>query len=418
MTGIGLVSPAGLGIEAAWRSLRSDPPVAQVVEVPAATVEDRKFKVFLVPDYRIADVTDTLVGGAQLEREGLDGQRDAKHLVAATGLAIDDAGLRSLPALDFREVGLIVADEHPGIETLARTLYGAVAGASDGHVYEDLAAQIFALNTFLAPYTVARAHGIGGECAFVNSACASGLTAIDNAAAQVRAGRTPVAIASAADDPLSSGKVRWFADQHLYAADGVVRPFAGSSSGTVFGDGGAALVLEDEEHAVRRGVRIYGRYLGAGFTQDGWRVAAPNPKLGNQARSLRRALREAGRDAAEVDVLVPHGTGISMIDKYEVRTIRDLWPDPAAQPVCVPLKPYVGHNLGGSSLVESALLLKALCEGWLPAARAPDTTPDPAAERYALDLPTRWEPRSIHLAAKTTAAFGGFYGSILLEPVR
>src|SRR5687768_6870693 len=168
VTGIGLVSPAGIGIEAAWRTLRSDPPVAQVVEVPAATVEDRKFKVFLVPDYRVADITDTLVGGAQLEREGLDGQRDVKHLVAATGLAIDDAGLRSLPALDFREVGLIVADEHPGIETLARTLYGAVAGApaapesgsgSGGHGYEDLAAQIFALNTFLAPYTVARAHG-------------------------------------------------------------------------------------------------------------------------------------------------------------------------------------------------------------------------------------------------------------------
>jgi 3-oxoacyl-[acyl-carrier-protein] synthase II len=365
--------------------------------VPAARVEDRRFKLFAVPEYRIGDVTETVVGGAQLEREGIEGQRDVKHLIAATGLAVDDAGLRSGsgPVVDLREVGLVVADEHPGVERLARVLYAAVAGGSEPppRDYDEVARQIFALNTFLVPYTVARAHGIGGECAFVNSACASGLTAIDNAATQVRAGRTPVAVAAAADDPFSAGKYRWFADQHLYAADGMVRPFDGSS-GTVFGDGGAALVLEDESHAVGRGARIYGRYLGGGFTQDGWRVNAPNPKLANQARSIRRALREAGRDAVDVDVLVPHGTGISVIDKYELRTMRDLWPDPAVQPVCVPLKPYVGHNLGGSSLVESALLLKAMRERCLPGS---------------------WEPRAIQLAVKTTAAFGGFYGSVVLE---
>ena len=414
VTGIGLVSPAGIGIDQAWRALQSDPPHAELVEVPAARPDDRQLRLFVVPDYRIADVTDTFVGGPQLEREGIERQRDIKHLIAATGLAIDDAGLRSPPALDFREIGLVVADEHPGIESLARTLYAAVADTPDQPpVYDDLAGQIFALNTFLAPYTVARSHGIGGECAFVNSACASGLTAIDHAAAQVRAGRTPVAIASAADDPLSSGKVRWFADQNLYAADGVLRPFSASSSGTVFGDGGAALVVEDEEHAVNRGARIYGRYLGAGFTQDGWRVNAPNPKLGNQARSIRRALREAGRDAVDVDVLVPHGTGIPVIDRYEVRTIRDLWPDPAAQPVCVPLKPYVGHNLGGCSLVESALLLKAMSESCVPAARAHDAVAAP----LGLDLPAGWEPKAIRLAVKTTAAFGGFYGSIVLESI-
>jgi 3-oxoacyl-(acyl-carrier-protein) synthase len=418
VTGIGLVSPAGIGIDRAWAGLRTDPPEARLVDVPAATAEDRRFRLFAAPEYRIADVTDTVVGGAQLEREGLDEQRDVKHLVAATGLAIADAGLRTAPTVDLREVGLVVADEHPGVERLARILYAAVggvgAGAEQPHQdYGALADRIFALNTFLAPYTVARAHGIGGECAFVNSACASGLSAVDNAAAQVRAGRTPVAIAAASDDPFSAGKFRWFADQRLYATDGVVRPFAAAPTGTVFGDGGAALVVEDEEHAVRRGARIYGRYLGAGFTQDGWRVSAPNPKLANQARSIRRALAEAGRDPADVDVLVPHGTGISVIDRYEVRTIRDLWPDPAAQPACVPLKPYVGHNLGGSSLVEAALLLKAMCEGCVPAARDGDA----AAPFFALDLPAAWTPRPIGLAVKTTAAFGGFYGSVVLESV-
>lgn len=415
ITGLGVVSAAGIGIDRTWRTIETAPPRAEVVELPATREEDREVKLFVAPDYRIADVTETYVDAAQLEREGLDRQRDVKHLVAATGLAIDDAGLRSIPDLDLREVGLVVADEHPGVECLARTLYASVAEAAatpSQPDYRVLSEQIFALNTYLVPYLVARALHIGGECAFVNSACASGLTAIDNAATQVRLGRTPLAIAAASDDPLSSGKFRWFADMRLYAVDGVPRPFDAAASGTVFGDGGAAVVLEDEEHARRRGARIYGRLLGAGFTQDGWRISAPNPASANQARAIRRALHEARLDAERVDVVVPHGTGIPVIDKYEVRTIRQLWPDRRAQPVCLPLKPFVGHNLGGSSLLETALLLKAMKERRVPAVPADEQAVTPA---HGLDLPTAWSSKVIRHAVKTAVGFGGFYGAIVVE---
>ncbi|QOC91750.1 beta-ketoacyl-[acyl-carrier-protein] synthase family protein [Micromonospora craniellae] len=414
ITGLGVVSAGGIGIDQTWRTIQQAPPCAQIVELPSARPEDGKFKVFMAPDYRLADVTETYVDGAQLESEGIDQQRDIKHLVAAAGLAIDDAGLRSFADLDLREVGLVVADEHPGVERLARTLYGAVADAATTAPrqagYTDLSEQIFALNTFLAPYLVARALHIGGECGFVNSACASGLTAIDNAATQIRLGRSPLAIAVASDDPLSSGKFRWFADMHLYAMDGVPRPFDPAASGTVFGDGGAAVVLEDEEHARRRGARIYGRLLGAGFTQDGWRISAPNPASANQGRSIRRALREAALDAEQVDVIVPHGTGIRMIDNYEARTIRHLWPDRGEQPVCLPLKPYVGHNLGGSSLLETALLLKAMAERRVPAVPA-------TASAHGLDLPAAWSSTHIRYAVKSAVGFGGFYGAIVLEAI-
>ncbi|MFI0469628.1 beta-ketoacyl synthase N-terminal-like domain-containing protein [Saccharopolyspora sp. 5N102] len=415
ITGLGAVSAAGIGIDQTWSTIETAPPSADLVEVPSTSDEDRKFKLFVAPEYRIADVTGTYVDGAQLEREGIDRQRDVKHLIAATGLAIDDAGLRSTSsAPDLSEVGLVVADEHPGIERLARTLYSSVAGAAAQQLpgYGDLSEQIFELNTYLVPYLVARALHIGGECAFVNTACASGLTAIDNAAAQIRLGRTSLAIAAASDDPLSSGKFRWFADQHLYATDGVLRPFDPASTGTVFGDGGAAVVLEDEAHARRRGARIYGRLLGAGFTQDGWRISAPNPASANQARSIRRALDEAELDAGRIDVIVPHGTGIPMIDKYEARTIRQLWPDRREQPTCLPLKPYVGHNLGGSSLLEAALLLKAMQERRIPAVRADEPA---AAPPYGLDLPSTSSSKVVQHAVKTAVGFGGFYGSIVLQ---
>lgn len=416
ITGLGVVSAAGIGIERTWATLENDPPRAELADVPATRDADSKFKLFVAPEYRLSEVTETSIDGAQLEREGIDRQRDIKHLIAAVGLAIDDAGLRSpASSLDLREVGLVVADEHPGVERLARTLYESVAGAATAptrHHYGDLSEQVFALNTYLVPYLVARAHQLGGECAFVNSACASGLTAMDNAATQIRLGRASLAIAAASDDPLSSGKFRWFADQRLYAADGIPRPFDPAATGTVFGDGGAAVVLEDEEYARRRGARIYGRLLGAGFTQDGWRLAAPNPSRANQARSIRRALSEADLDATRVDVIVPHGTGIPVIDNYEARTIRALWPDPAEQPTCLPLKQFVGHNLGGASLLEAALLLKAMKERRIPAVR---TVEPGATSAYGLDLPTAWSSKVIQHAVKTAVGFGGFYGAIVLE---
>lgn len=410
ITGLGVVSAAGIGIDRTWRTIEEAPPSAELVDLPATREEDGKFKVFVAPDYRLADVTETYVDGAQLEREGIERQRDIKHLIAAAGLAIEDAGIRSVPGLDPQEIGLVVADEHPGVEHLARTLYPAAAGTAPRPGYEDLAEQIFALNTYLAPYLVARALHIGGECTFVNSACTSGLTAIDSAATQIRLGRSTLAIAVASDDPLSSGKYRWFADMGLYSPDGVLRPFDPAAAGTVFGDGGAAMVLEDEEHALRRGAQIYGRFLGAGFTQDGWRINAPNPASANQARAIRRALHEAELDPGRVEVIVPHGTGIRMIDSYEVRTIRALWPDRHAQPVCLPLKPFVGHNLGGSSLLETALLLKAMKERRVPAARAYEIT-----GTHGLDLPATWSSQVIRHAVKTAAGFGGFYGAIVLE---
>ncbi|MFE0023802.1 beta-ketoacyl synthase N-terminal-like domain-containing protein [Amycolatopsis sp. NPDC059021] len=413
ITGLGVVSAAGIGIERTWRTIENAPPRAEVVELPSTHEKDRRVRLFLAPDYRIADITETCIDGVQLEREGIDQQRDIKHLIAAVGLAIDDADLRSTARLDLREIGLVVADEHPGIERLARTLYASVASATPPRPdYDELSEQIFALNTYLVPYLVARALHIGGECAFVNSACVSGLTAIDNAATQIRLGRSSLAIAAASDDPLSSGKFRWFADMHLYAIDGVPRPFHAEASGTVFGDGGAAVVLEDEEQARRRGARIYGRILGAGFTQDGWRINAPNPVGANQARSIRRALDEADLDTERIDAIVPHGTGIPMIDNYEAKTIRELWPDRRAQPVCLPLKPFVGHNLGGSSLLETALLLKAMKERRVPAVRAEDSAAVPA---HGLDLPTTWSAKVIRHAVKTAVGFGGFYGTIVVE---
>lgn len=405
ITGIGIVSAAGIGIEQTWQSVQRGPPSPTQVEVPGPAGTTARFSAYVAPAYSIGEVVDTAVSSAQLEAEGIESARDLKHLVAAVGLALNDARVRDgNVALD--SVGVVVADEHPGVEQLSRELYRGVTAESA----EALSDHIFELNSFLVPFRVARAFALGGETAFVNTACTSGLTAMDYAAAQIRFGRAPIALAAGSDDPLSAGKFRWFMQRNLYALDGQVVPFDDERGGTVFGDGGAALVLEDREHAIARGARIYAEYLGAGFTQDGWRISAPLPQRANQARAIRRALAEARVDASQIDVVVPHGTGIPPTDQYERRCIRDVWRERDDRPACIPLKPYVGHNLGGASLLEAALLAKAIEAQTMPRIALPDRP----RQGLALAASGDWQRSEVRFAVKASAAFAGFYGAVVL----
>lgn len=405
ITGIGVVSAAGIGIESTWQTIQSDRPNPSAVSVPGPANICSDFLAFVAPDYAIGEVTKTLMSGAQLEREGLEGSRDLKHLIAAVGMALEDSDIQA-GADGFERLGMVIADEHPGIEQLSRRLYQGIAVGQA----EVLSEKIFELNSFLVPYRVARAFGIGGECIHVNSACTSGLNAMDFAAVQVRLGRTPIALAAGSDDPLSSGKFEWFAQRNLYDTGGRLKPFSDEAGGTVFGDGGAALVFEERNHAIERGARIYAEYLGAGFTQDGWRVNAPHPQRANQARAMRQAMTEAKVDPSNISVVVPHGTGIRPTDQYERRNISEVWPEQVERPICLALKPFVGHNLGGASILEAAILAKAISEQKLPRA-----IPTKFSNQDIVFCETYdWVHTEIKLAIKASAAFAGYYGAVVL----
>ena len=124
---------------------------------------------------------------------------------------------------------MVVANESPGIEQLSQALFNLGHGASfppaPEERYEALVGEFFQLNTFLLPYYLARAFGLKGYSLFVNSACTSGLNAVDIAVHQLRAGRSSLAVAAAADNPLSLAKFLWFKGLGLYALDGDLRPF-------------------------------------------------------------------------------------------------------------------------------------------------------------------------------------------------
>lgn len=412
LSGAGVVSAAGLGLERLWRSLSEAPPKPTAYVSPPPT-EHLGFPLYEVPSYALADAGVPASAQRWLNEGLLAEARDVHHLVASTALALADAGLGlDLESLD-PPAAIVAANESPGFEELCSTLFTI---GRDGPLtpdpaqrYAALSPRIFALNTFLLPHYLARVFRFSGLSLFVNSACTSGLNALDVAAHEVRAGRSDVAVVAAADNPRSVAKFLWFHQQGLYSPDGALRPFDRDQVGTVFGDGGAALVLEERDSALRRGARIYAEYMGGGFAQDGWKVAVPSPVHARGADAIRFALRDSGVAPEEVDLVVPHGTGTPASDQYEARMLHAVFD--RRMPEITALKPYVGHNLGGSALLDLAVLLAAFEHERVP--------PTPGwrepYDRCPIEPLTRWQERPIGLALKVTCGFAGHYGAAVFR---
>lgn len=414
LSGIGLVSAAGCGIDAVWDRLRSDPPRPTLHSDPAPT-ESIEFPLFRAEPYHLGDLGVPERCLHWLRDEGLAGARDLEHLLGSTGLALRDAGLPADCGQIDGRAAVIVGNESPGFEQLSQALFRFGADgpppADPRQRYAGLAETFFQLNTFLLPHYVARAFRMEGLTLYVNSACTSGLNALEIAAQEIRSGRSRIAVAAAADDPASTAKFLWFDGQGLYSRDGSLRPFDVRQQGTVFGDGGAALVLEDLESAVGRGARIYAEYLGAGFAQDGWKIAAPSPVKASAAQALERAFAEAGVEREAVDLVVPHGVGTSASDQYESLVLHRVFGGLERWPAVTAFKPFLGHNLGGSALMELSILLAAIDRQTVPPTLGHET---PFA-RHPLSLVREWEARPIGVAAKLTCGFAGFYGAAVFR---
>lgn len=413
VSGVGIVSAAGIGIGPTWDCLRTAPPVAAWIQGPPPTT-DVGFRAYAAPEYDLAELGVRPQCLRWLEEAELREARDLRHLVAATALALSDAGLPSYCGDLEPGVAIVAANESPGFEELSQSLFRL---GEDGLLPRDplqrfslLVERFFQLNTFLPPFYLSRAFGFAGPALFVNSACASGLNAIDLAAQNIRLGRSRISIAAAADNPLSVAKFLWFRDLGLYASDGVIRPYDARQTGTVFGDGAAALVLEDRESALARGAHVYAEHAGAGFAQDGWKITVPAAAKTSGETALRAALDEADVSPSAVDLIVPHGVGTPASDRYEARLLHRVFGGGDWPSVTV-LKPWIGHSLGASALMESALLLAAMDRGCIPPTREPEVP----FERHPLPLVTEWRAQRIDVAVKLTCAFAGYYGATVFR---
>jgi len=277
-------------------------------------------------------------------------------------------------------------------------------------LYRDCLKSGYDIQTFMTLFHVAKAFNIHNYSLFINNACASGLYALENAAQIIKCNQSS-AVVVAASEYTDIYKYLWFRDIGLHSEDRTIRPFCKDSNGLVFGDGGVGLVLEDLEHAEKRNAHIYAEYLGGGFDLEGWKVTTPQIGSDSYQKAISKALKQSNVNKDEIELICPHGVGSQSIDYYESKAITDTFGLNPEKPLITAFKPYIGHNLGASALLEATILLLSLDnEIVLPTLNTENLNP-------ALNIPLVKDKmeKKVDMAMKICCAFAGYNSAVVFK---
>lgn len=403
ITGIGVVTASGVGVDEFWGGLRKyRSPVGPVTRFDASP-----FRTQIAAEANAFDPVQFMGKGEarRLDRFG--------HLSLATARqALDDAKLDP-GAVPGERVAVQMGSALGGIAH-AEHEFPAFLERGIKAVDPRLAITVFC---GASSCNIAIEFGFQGPNSTNAMSCASGTIAIGEGFRLIREGTVDVAIAGGVEAPLSPLTFGAFAliramSQRNDDPATACRPFDRDRDGFVMGEGSAVLVLEEEEHARSRGARIYARLAGYGTTNDAHHMTAPRPDGSQAARAMREALRSAGVPAGEVDYVNAHGSSTPLNDSTESKAIRDVFGEHADRLLISATKPYYGHALGASGAIETAITALAMHHGWVP------PTLNLVEPGDGCDLPylTR-EGRSapIRHALTNSFGFGGINACLLLS---
>lgn len=402
VTGIGVVSPVGIGRERFWERLLEG---ASGVG-PVASFDTGRFRVHNGAEVRGFDPAAHLPAGSPARG------RASQMAAVAARLALADAGLDGAVG-----EGRDVAPERAGV-AMGTTSGEPVeverfddlwlAGALDRVGPEFIG--LYPSHVIAA--AVAEEVGFAGVNAMIPAACAAGNYAVGYALDALRRGRAEVMLAGGAD-AFSRITYTGFARLGAVAPD-VCRPFDRNRQGMIPGEGAAVLVLEPLERARARGARAYAEVAGYGLTCDAHHMTAAHPEGDGLARAMLAALADAGAAPADVDYVSAHGTGTPTNDKLETLSMQRVFGAGAAAVPTSSIKSMIGHTMGAASAFESAVCALAIATG-----RVPPTInfeePDPEC---ALDcVPNQARELRVRLALNNAAAFGGNNASVAFREV-
>jgi nodulation protein E len=322
--------------------------------------------------------------------------------VAAARAAVQDSGL--------------IISERLALE--AATVIGSAAGGQT--TMDDAYFRLYSENSSrLHPLTVPRLMtsaaasqismdlGLKGPAFCVATACASGTHAIGLAFHMIRSGQAPVAVAGGAEACLTAGTIKAWESLRVLSQD-TCRPFSRTRSGLVLGEGAAVLLLEDRAHALARGARVYAELLGFGMSADAHDITTSDPD--GAARAMRAALRDARRNADDVDYVNAHGTGTMQNDRSETVALRAVFGPHAKRIAVSSSKAVLGHGLGAAGALEMAVTALAIHRQTIP----------PTANFEAVDpdcdldvVPNVARQAAVNVAMSNSFAFGGLNAVLL-----
>src|SRR5581483_10363511 len=403
VTGIGAITPIGIGADGLWAGLRERKSAVQCV----TRFDPTPFKSRIA-----AQVNDFYPGDHLEERRARRLDRFAQCSIAAARLALRDAALdRGREDRDL--VGAMMGTALGGV-AFAEAQYAEYLRGGPRAVNPALALTVFA---GAASCNIAIEFGVTGPNSTNGMSCASGAIAIGEAFRAIVRGQADVMLAGGAEAPLAPlcfgafSLIRAMSTRNDDPAR-ASRPFDLWRDGFVMGEGAAVLVLEHRDRAVARGAPIYAEICGYGLTNDGHHMTAPRPDGRQAARAMELALREAHVAPQDIGYINAHGSSFPLTAPTETASVKQVFGEHAYRLALSGTKGYYGHALGASGAIEVAICALALRRGWLPPTLNLET-PDPACDLDYLAGEGR-EARP-EFVISNSFGFGGENASLVLK---
>lgn len=409
VTGLGALTPIGNDVETSWRNAVEGVSGAGPITHFDASLFKTRFACE-VKDFNPADHFD--------RRKARQLDLYAMYALVAADEAINDARLDT-EDVDHNRVGVIFAAGIGGLHTFEEEAGYYAINADKGPKY----------NPFFIPKMIADIaagqisidHGFHGPNFGTVSACASSNNALIDAFNYIRLGQANAIVAGGAEAAIFPAGVGGFNSMRALSTRNddpatASRPFSGSRDGFVIGEGAAALVLEELEHAKARGAKIYAEVAGGGMSADAYHITATHPEGLGAVLVMENALRDAHMKPEEIDYVNLHGTSTPVGDSGEEKAIKKVFGEHAYKMNLSSTKSMTGHLLGAAGAIEALFTVKAITDGIIPPTINHEEGDNDPEIDYNLNFTfNKAQKREINAALSNTFGFGGHNAALILK---
>lgn len=406
VTGLGALTPIGNTIPEYWEGLKN----GKSGSAPITYFDTEKFKTKFACELKDFDPLDFL---DRKEVRRLD--RFAQYALVSANEAIVDANL-DIEKLDKFRVGVIWGAGIGGLETFQNEVINFAEGDGTPRFNPFFIPKMIA---DIAPGHISIKHGFMGPNYTTVSACASSANAIIDAMNNIRLGYSDVIVTGGSEAAVTQAGVGGFNAMHALSTRNddpatASRPFDATRDGFVLGEGAGALILEEYEHAKKRGAKIYAEVVGGGLTSDAYHLTAPHPDGIGVIRVMENCLADAGVDASVVDAINTHGTSTPLGDVAELKAISHVFGDHTKDININSTKSMTGHLLGAAGAIEGIASILAMNNSLVPPTINYTTKDENIDPSLNLTLNTAQE-KEITYAMSNTFGFGGHNACVLFK---
>lgn len=403
VTGLGTVNPIGNNVESSFENLKKG--YCGIDFISSFDASDFKVKIAAeVKDFNAEDYLDKK-----------DIRKMAKFTQYAVASAIEawkDADFND--DIDKDEIGVIIASGIGGLPNIeAENEKGLTKGYSKVSPYF-----VPAGISNMAAARIAIQFGLHGMCSCPVTACAGGTNAVGDAFHRIRDGYEKVMLCGGAESSVSPLGIAGFSSMMALSASpdpalGCL-PFDSRRGGFVMGEGAGVLVLEEYEHAINRGAKIYAEVVGYGANCDAYHYTAPEPEGVGAANCMKLAIKDAGIEKEQIEYINAHGTGTKLNDLSETKAIHLLFEEHADKLYVSSTKSMTGHMLGAAGGVEAIFSVLSLYNGFIPPTIGLNE-PDPECDLNY--VPNKGIDKDITFAMSNSLGFGGHNASVIFKKI-